>query len=53
MGIPGVEYFAHPYELNPGFAKKFFILGEDECCGAYEMGRVNKVVDKSELKNYK
>ena len=25
MGIPGVEYFAHPYELNPRIAKEFLL----------------------------
>ena len=51
MGIPGVEYFAHPYELNPRIAKEFLFLGERMSAErAYEMGMVNKVVDKSELK---
>ena len=51
MGIPGVEYFAHPYELNPRIAKEFLFLGERMSASrAYEMGMVNKVVDKSELK---
>ena len=51
MGIPGVEYFAHPYELNPRIAKEFLFLGERmSAARAYEMGMVNKVVDKSELK---
>ena len=27
MGIPGVEYFAHPYELNPRIAKEFLFTG--------------------------
>ena len=28
MGIPGVEYFAHAYELPPRVAKEFLLLGE-------------------------
>ena len=28
MGIPGVEYFAHPYELNPRIAKEFLMTGD-------------------------
>ena len=28
MGIPGVEYFAHGYELPPRIAKEFILLGE-------------------------
>ena len=44
MGIPGVEYFAHPYELNPRIAKEFLFLGERmSAARAYEMGMVNKV----------
>ena len=47
MGIPGVEYFAHPYELNPRIAKEFLFLGERMSAQrGYEMGMVNKVVPK-------
>ena len=28
MGIPGVEYFAHPWVLGPRLAKEFLFLGE-------------------------
>ena len=28
MGIPGVEYFAHAFELPPRIAKEFLLLGE-------------------------
>src|SRR6516165_2990724 len=28
MGIPGVEYFAHPWVMGPRFAKEFLFLGE-------------------------
>jgi enoyl-CoA hydratase len=28
MGIPGVEYFAHPFVMGPRFAKEFLFLGE-------------------------
>ena len=28
MGIPGVEYFAHPWQMGPRFAKEFLFLGE-------------------------
>ena len=52
MGIPGVEYFAHPYELNPRIAKEFLFLGERMSAErAYEMGMVNKVVPLSELES--
>ena len=28
MGAPGVEYFAHPFQMGPRFAKEFLFLGE-------------------------
>src|ERR1700733_14917278 len=28
MGIPGVEYFAHAFELHPRVAKEFLFMGE-------------------------
>lgn len=50
MGIPGVEYFAHPYELNPRIAKEFLFLGERMSAErAREMGMVNRVVSRAEL----
>ncbi len=51
MGIPGVEYFAHPYELNPRIAKEFLFLGgRMGAWRAYEMGMVNRVLPRDELK---
>ncbi|MDN0084489.1 enoyl-CoA hydratase [Crenobacter sp. SG2305] len=51
MGIPGVEYFAHPYELNPRIAKEFLFLGERMSAErAYQMGMVNKVVAREALR---
>ncbi|MFC3106537.1 enoyl-CoA hydratase [Undibacterium arcticum] len=50
MGIPGVEYFAHAYELNPRIAKEFLFLGERMGAErAYQMGMVNRVVPRNEL----
>lgn len=50
MGIPGVEYFAHPYELHPRIAKEFLFLGERmPAQRAYQMGMVNKVVPRDRL----
>jgi enoyl-CoA hydratase len=52
MGIPGVEYFAHPYELNPRIAKEFLFLGERmSAARGYEMGMVNKVVPSEDLES--
>ena len=50
MGIPGVEYFAHPFELNPRIAKEFLFLGERMSAErAYQMGMVNRVFSKEDL----
>ena len=51
MGIPGVEYFAHAYELPPRVAKEFLLLGERmKAQRAYDFGMVNKVVPREELR---
>ena len=51
MGIPGVEYFAHAYELPPRVAKEFLLLGERmPAQRAYQFGMVNKVVPRAELR---
>ncbi len=50
MGIPGVEYFAHAYELHPRIAKEFLFLGERmPAARAQQMGMVNKVVPREAL----
>ncbi|HZN71569.1 MAG TPA: enoyl-CoA hydratase [Micromonosporaceae bacterium] len=50
MGIPGVEYFAHPWVMGPRFAKEFLFLGERVGAGrALELGMVNRVVPRTEL----
>jgi len=50
MGIPGVEYFAHPYELNPRIAKEFLFAGDRMGAErAYQMGMVNRVLPRDEL----
>jgi len=50
MGIPGVEYFAHAYELHPRIAKEFLMLGEKmKAERAYQMGMVNRVVERNQL----
>lgn len=51
MGIPGVEYFAHAYELPPRVAKEFLLLGERMSARRAEsFGMVNKVVPRAELR---
>lgn len=50
MGIPGVEYFAHPFELNPRIAKEFLFTGDRmNAQRAYEMGMVNKISSRDTL----
>lgn len=50
MGIPGVEYFAHAFELPPRVAKEFLMLGERmPAARAEKYGMVNKVVSREEL----
>ena len=50
MGVPGVEYFAHPWVLGPRLAKEFLFLGERmPARRAYEIGMVNRVVPRAEL----
>jgi enoyl-CoA hydratase len=50
MGIPGVEYFAHPWQMPPRFAKEFLFLGERvDATRARELGMVNRVVPRDRL----
>ena len=52
MGIPGVEYFAHPYVMSPRKAKEFLFLGDrmpaDE---ALRAGMINRVVPRDRLRH--
>jgi Enoyl-CoA hydratase/isomerase len=51
MGIPGVEYFAHAFELPPRVAKEFLLLGERmsaQC--AEQFGMVNRIVLREQLR---
>lgn len=50
MGIPGVEYFAHAFEMHPRVAREFLFLGDRMSADrAYELGMVNRVVDREAL----
>lgn len=50
MGIPGVEYFAHAFEMSPRIAREFLYLGEQMPAErAYQLGMVNRVVPREEL----
>ena len=47
MGIPGVEYFAHPWVLGPRFAKEIlFTGGRFSAERAYQVGMVSQVVPR-------
>ncbi|MGW1075899.1 enoyl-CoA hydratase [Streptomyces sp. NPDC002537] len=50
MGIPGVEYFAHPWVMPPRVAKEFLYTGDRMSARrAYELGMVNRVVPRERL----
>ncbi|EON23964.1 MULTISPECIES: enoyl-CoA hydratase [Nocardioides] len=50
MGIPGVEYFAHPWVMNPRAAKEFLFTGDRfTATRAQELGMVNQVVPRDDL----
>jgi enoyl-CoA hydratase len=50
MGIPGVEYFAHPWVLGPRAAKEFLFTGDRfDAAWALARGMVNRVVPRDEL----
>jgi enoyl-CoA hydratase len=51
MGIPGVEYFAHAFELPPRVAKEFLLLGERMTAQrAQQFGMVNRIVSREDLR---
>lgn len=50
MGIPGVEYFAHGFELPPRVAKEFLLLGERMSAErAHHFGMVNRLATREGL----
>lgn len=50
MGIPGVEYFAHPWVLGPRAAKEVLFTGDRfSAQRAYEWGMVSRVVPRDSL----
>ena len=52
MGIPGVEYFAHPWVLGPRFAKEvLFTGGRFGAERAYQVGMVSRVVPRASLES--
>jgi enoyl-CoA hydratase len=52
MGVPGIEFFAHPWQMGSRFAKEFLFLGERVSADrAYELGMVNRVVPRADLES--
>jgi enoyl-CoA hydratase len=50
MGVPGVEYFAHAFEMPARIAREFLMLGEKmSAARAYEVGMVNRLVANDRL----
>lgn len=50
MGIPGVEYFAHPFEMNPRIAKEFLFTGDRMSAQrAEQCGMVNRISTRETL----
>ncbi|MCA6092949.1 enoyl-CoA hydratase [Streptomyces sp. SCA3-4] len=50
MGIPGVEFFAHPWVMPPRVAKEFLFTGDRMSARrAHEVGMVGRVVPREEL----
>ena len=51
MGQPGVEYFAHAFELPPRIAREFLLLGQRmPAQRAYDFGMVNRLVPRDQLR---
>src|ERR1700755_3326292 len=50
MGMPGVEYYAHPWEFGPRKAKELLLTGDSlDDDDAYRLGIVSKVFPLDEL----
>jgi enoyl-CoA hydratase len=50
MGMPGVEYYAHPWEFGPRKAKELLLTGDAlDADEAYRLGMVSKVFPVDEL----
>ena len=50
LGMPGVEYYAHPWEFGPRKAKELLLTGDSlDVDEAYRLGMVSKVFPVGEL----
>lgn len=53
MGVNGVEWFAHPWELGPRKAKEFLFTADTwDAAEAHRLGMVNHVVPRAELAEF-
>ena len=52
MGMPGVEYYAHPWEFGARKAKELLLTGDSiDADEAYRLGMVSKVFPRAELED--
>jgi enoyl-CoA hydratase len=52
MGMPGVEYYAHPWEFGPRKAKELLLTGDSlDADEAYRLGMVSKVFPLDQLED--
>ncbi len=50
LGMPGVEYYAHPWEFGPRKAKELLLTGDSlDADEAYRLGMVSKVFPRDQL----
>ncbi|HET9876141.1 MAG TPA: enoyl-CoA hydratase [Mycobacterium sp.] len=50
LGMPGVEYYAHPWEFGPRKAKELLLTGDSlDADEAYRLGMVSKIFPLDEL----
>lgn len=50
LGMPGVEYYAHPWEFGPRLAKELLLTGDSlDAEAAYRLGMVSKVFPRDTL----
>lgn len=50
MGMPGVEYYAHPWEFGPRKAKELLLTGDSlDADEAYRLGMVSKIFPLDQL----
>jgi enoyl-CoA hydratase len=50
LGMPGVEYYAHPWEFGPRKAKELLLTGDSiDADEAHRLGMVSKIFPRAEL----